>query len=146
MKYEIRLRLGQEWTSSCGLLNDGSGEETYHIEATRADGSFIDISFGNMPDGETAQDQAFANFVDSVGFSDEDPEGYNPIACIKFNGKNAWGFDAYCENDAPMRLLAQEVKSGMLAVIVFSAPDRDSLVDLHLLIEHNLRVQASKAQ
>ena len=141
MSTEVVFNLGEGWKYSKKLQHNGLGEEETVIEASRADGSFIDISIGAMPEGETAQDQAFANYVDTVGFSDDDPEGFNPIARLKFNGKTAWGFDAYMDDDSPMRLITQEVKSGILAVIVFGAPDRDALVELHRQIEHTLRVR-----
>lgn len=141
MSMEIAFNIGDDWKCSKRLQHNGLGEEETVIEASCADGSFIEISIGAMPEGETAQDQAFANYVDTVGFSDDDPEGFNPIARLKFNGKTAWGFDAYMENNTPMRLITQEVKSGILAVIVFGAPDRDALVSLHQLIERTLRVR-----
>ncbi len=141
---DIRFNPGEEWQCRRLVQTNEAGGEEIQIEASRADGSFINISVGEMPEGETAQDQAFANFVDTVGFSDDDPEGYNPIAKLKFNGKTAWGFDAYLEDDSPMRLISQEVRSGVLAVIVFSAPDRDALVSLHQNIERNFRVRIAE--
>lgn len=141
MQYQMDFRLTDEWTVRTGTAMDEYGACNEHLEASRSDGSFMDISVGEMPEGETAQDQAFANYIETVGFSDDDPEEFNPIAKFKFNGKNAWGFDAFLENDFPMRLISQEVRSGVLAIIVFSAPDRDSLVDLHLLIERSFRVK-----
>lgn len=142
MQYQIQLSLSDEWTVNTETVTDDYGRVTGHLEASRPDGSFIDISLGEMPEGETAQDQAFANYIETVGFSEDDPEDYNPIARLKFNGKNAWGFDAYLENDVPMRLISQEPRAGVLAIMVFSAPDRDELVNLHLLIERNFRVKA----
>lgn len=141
MQYKIDIRLADEWTVRMGTVTDEFGAVTEHLEASRSDGSFIDISLGEMPEGETAQDQAFANYIETVGFSDDDPEDFNPIVKLRFNGRNAWGFDAYQENDFPMRLISQEVRSGALAIIVFSAPDRDALVELHLLIERTFRVK-----
>ncbi len=140
MRYDLQCNLGDGWQSVSNIGKNGFGNESLHIEASRSDGSFVNMDFGEMPDGETAQDQAFANYIDMVGFSSDDPEGFDPLAKIKFNGRTAWGFDAYCEDDTPMRLLAQEIRSGMLVVMVFGAPDRDRLVELHQTIERNLRV------
>lgn len=142
MKYDLQFNIGEEWTGGKEMQKDDLGHDMVRFSASRPDGSFIDISLGDMPEGETAQDQAFANYADMVGFSDDDPEGYNPIARIMFNGKPAWGFDAFQEDDSPMRLLSQEVRSNVIAIIMFGAPDRDALVSLHLLIEHNFRVKA----
>ena len=143
-KYCLQCNLGDGWSTASGMEKDELGNESLHIEASACDGSFVDISFGVMPDGDTARDQAFACYVDMVGFSSDDPEGFDPLAKIKFNGRPAWGFDAYCEDDTPMRLLAQEMRTGSLAVIVFGAPDRDRLVALHLKLERSLRIHASQ--
>lgn len=141
MGYDIQLRLGEGWKIHVENIKDDAGMDMTHLEAAGRNGAFVDITIGAMPDGENAQDQAFANYVETVGFSDDDPEGFNPIARLMLDGKAAWGFDAYCEDDAPMRLITQEIRSGVLAIIVFSAPDRDSLVELHRQIEHTLRVR-----
>lgn len=125
---------------------DESGAEVTHFEAhlctegkARED-AMIDIYVGNMPDGETAEDQAFANYAETIGFDDSDPEDYNPIVKVKFNGKNAWGFEAFCEDDSPMRFLSQEVRSGILAIIVFAGKDDSTLTSVQTLIERNFRV------
>ncbi|MCQ2066971.1 MAG: hypothetical protein MJY65_04900 [Bacteroidaceae bacterium] len=140
MKYRLEMKLADGWQSRSYSDCNEFGQEEYHLEASHSDGSFMDICFGEMPDGESAQDQAFENYAESVGFSDDDPEDFNPIVRFKFDGKSAWGFDAYQEDDAPMRLISQEIRQGMLVVIVFGAPDRDRLVEVHQLIERGLRV------
>lgn len=125
---------------------DESGVEISHFEAHLSgnekdhEQAMIDIYVGDMPDDETAEDQAFANYAETVGFDDDDPEDYNPIAKIKFNGKNAWSFEALCEDDFPMRFIAQEVRSGVLAIIVFAGKDLSIVDDVHTLIERNFRV------
>lgn len=142
MKYGIQLNLPDGWKGRTSVIGSAAdGTEQVSLAATAESGSFIDIVLGDMPQGETAQDQAFANYMETVGFSEDDPEDYNPIVKLKFNGKPAWGFDAYTEDDRPMRLIAQEVRAGILAVIVFGTPDRDSLVELHIHIERNLRIR-----
>lgn len=146
MKYDIQLPLPKEWTSEIDSYIDESGTEITHFEAhlpgngKSREVAMIDIYVGDMPEDETAEDQAFANYAETVGFDRDDPEDYNPIVKVKFNGKNAWGFEAICEDDSPMRFLAQEVRSGVLAIIVFAGKDDSTVINVRTLIERNFRV------
>ena len=104
----------------------------------------IDIYVGDMPEDTDAEEQAFSNYVDMIGFSEDDPEDFDPIFKIKFNGKSAFGFDGLCENDAPMRLLTQEVKKGVLAVMCFAGKDDDSLEQIQSLVEKTRRIRSTE--
>ena len=141
MAYDISLRLPAEWICEQDTYTDESGVEITHLEAQK-EGSLLDIYVGEMPEGETAEDQALANYAETVGFYEDDPEDFNPIVKIEFNGKKAYGFSALCEDESPMRFIAQEVRKGVLAIIVFFAPDEDSVRDLQSLIEKGFRIKA----
>lgn len=143
MKIEISFKVPEGWTVENDVYTDESGMEVSHLEAgCDADGSFVEVHAGPMPEGETAEDQAFANYAESVGFDDDSEE--SPIVKFKFNGKNAWGFDALCEDDKPLRLICQEAKSGVLAVIILGAPDDDKLEELTSFVETKLRINILK--
>lgn len=150
MNYDIKLGLPQEWTVKKEVYSEDPIGEVTHIEAhlrnekAGRDDAMVDIYLGDMPEGETAEDQAFANYADTVGFDEEDPEDYNPIFKTKFNGKPAWGFEAFCEDDSPMTFLSQEVKKGVLCIIVAAAPDDDRLDETVSLLEKVLRVNAGE--
>ena len=111
MTYDIRMNLPAEWQKEArNYVDEESGIEVTHVEAHLVNSSnveegMIDIYVGEMPEDTDAEEQAFSNYVDMIGFSEDDPEDFDPIFKIKFNGKNAFGFDGLCENDAPMRLL-----------------------------------------
>ena len=45
-----------------------------------------------------------------------------------------------CEDDSPMRFIAQEVRAGVLAIIVFAATDEAKLNDTAVLVERGFRV------
>ena len=136
------------WTCEQDTYLDESGYEIAHLEAhlrndrKQKDEAIIDIYVGDSPEGETAEDQALANYAETVGFYDDDPEDFNPIEKFKFNGKNAYGFSALCEDESPMRFIAQEVRKGILAIIVFSASDEQSVEETRALIERSFRVKA----
>lgn len=147
MAYDIILPLPQNWIAEADTYEDESGAIITHFEAhlqndaAKKDDGMIDIYVGDMPDGESAEDQAFANYAEVVGFDESDPEDFDPIVKIKFNGKNAWGFEAVCEDESPMRFISQEVRKGILAIIVFAAPDDSKLLDIQNIIERNFRVK-----
>lgn len=141
MKIDLTLKMPDHWIVESDVYTDESGIEVTHLEATDGKtGGFVEIHAGPMPDGETAEDQAFANYADAVGFDDDDEQ--SPIVKFKFNGKNAWGFEAECEDNKPLRLIAQEVKKGLLAIIIIGAADDEDLERISTLVEKNLRVKA----
>ncbi|MCQ2159065.1 MAG: hypothetical protein MJY43_04500 [Bacteroidales bacterium] len=147
MTYDIQMNLPAGWQKEMDTYTDESGAEVTHLEATlpdpsgRRDSAMIDIYVGEMPSDTTAEDQAFSNYADIVGFEEDDPEDFNPIRKIKFNSRNAYAFDALCEDDSPMTFLSQEVRSEILAVICAAAVDEVKLKDVLELIEHNFRVK-----
>lgn len=142
MRADIIFKLPDGWNVENDVYTDESGTEICHSEAYGPDGEFVEIHAGPMPEGETAEDQAFANYAESVGFDDDSEE--SPVVKFKFNGKNAWGFDALCEDDKPLRLICQEVKSGLLAVIILGAADDEKLEQLTSLVENRLRINTIK--
>ena len=94
-----------------------------------------------MPDGETAEDQAFANYAEVIGFDEEDGNEESPIVKFKFNGKNAYGFEAETEDNYPMRFFAQEVRKGVLLVVAYYVKSEDLLLSTFELLERNLRIK-----
>lgn len=141
MKTDIQITLPDGWKISRDTYTDDIGEEISHLEAVTEDGTtFFEVHAGPMPEGETAEDQAFANYAESVGFDEDDDD--SPIVKFKWNGKNAWGFEALCENDKPVRLISQEVKSGLLAIIIIGAIDDNQLDQVSKLVESHLRIKS----
>ena len=148
MAYKITLPLPQGWNCSQETFEDESGAEISHLEAylpnpaKEADEGLVDVYVGPMPEDTTAADQAFANYADMIGFDDEDSEDEDPIYEWPFNGRKAYGFEAYCEDGSPMRVMCIEIKKGVLCIINTVAQEDKSLVELIKYVEHKLRVSA----
>lgn len=146
MSYDIKWLAAGGWKCSSDVFTDETGVEISHLEAYlpgpsgEGNKAFIDVYVGEMPQGETAEDQAFANYAETVGF-DGDEDDTCPIVKFKFNGKNAWGFDAVTEDDFPMRFISQEVRRGVLAIIVYCVNSKDQFLPVFELIERNLRIK-----
>ena len=150
MNYDIQLNLPQGWQKEADSYLDESGFEITHAQAhlyntaKKKDDALIDIYVGDMPEDSTAEDQAFSNYADIVGFEDDDPEDFDPIAKIKFNGRNAYGFSALCEDESPMMFLSQEVKGGVLAIICAVAATDEMLQQVMQLVEKGFRVKINE--
>jgi len=138
MAYDIQLPLPEGWISSVEQYTEFDGSEITHLEAQNH-GLAFDLYVGPMPEDETAADQAFSNYAEMVGFSDDD-EG-DPIIQYPFNGRKAYGFDAYDEEDKPLRVLCMEPRKGTLAVMCLSAPKEKALEELQSLVEKKLRIK-----
>ena len=148
MAYTITLPMPQGWNCTSETFNDESGAEISHMEAylpnpaREADDGLVDLYVGPMPQDTTAADQAFANYTDMIGFDDDDPDDEDPIYEWPFNGRKAYGFEAYCEDGSPMRVMCIEIKKGVLCIINCVAKDDRSLVELVQYVERKLRVGA----
>lgn len=147
MAYDITLNLPAGWQKESDNYIDESGAEISHLEAhlyndsKKRDEGMIDIYVGEMPEDTTAEDQAFSNYADMVGFSDDDPDDFQPIFKVKFNGKNAFGFEALCEDESPMKFFTQEIKKGVLAIICIAGKDEKTLDGIFTVVERNFRIK-----
>lgn len=145
MAYKINLKLPDDWKTNLDTYNDEVGE-TIHLEAHlpgapgEVDRIQIDVYVGDLPEGETAEDQAFANYAEAVGFDDDDENEECPIVKFKFNGRNAYGFEAVTEDNCPMRFFAQEVRKGVLLIVAYYTASEDLLLSAFELLERNLRI------
>ena len=145
--YDIKMNLPAGWQKESEVYEDESGEMISHLEAhqydheQKVDLAMMDIYVGAMPEDTTAEDQAFSNYADMIGFSDDDPEDFCPIFKIKFNGRNAFGFEALCEDESPMKFLTQEVRKGVLAIICVAAETEERLEEVLSSVEKGLRIK-----
>ena len=147
MAYDISLKLPQGWVSDLDTYLDESGVEITHLschlpnDIQKTDEALIDVYAGPMPEDTTAADQALANYADTVGFDEDDPDDFDPITEWPFNKKKAYGFEAIAEDDSPMRLMCLEPRKGTLVVLCILAKDDDMLVEAVQLAERGLRVK-----
>ena len=147
MAYDISLKLPQGWVSDLDTYLDESVVEITHLschlpnDIQKTDEALIDVYAGPMPEDTTAADQALANYADTVGFDEDDPDDFDPITEWPFNKKKAYGFEAIAEDDSPMRLMCLEPRKGTLVVLCILAKDDDMLVEAVQLAERGLRVK-----
>lgn len=138
----VRMNMPEGWKVNMDTVPGMGGTDEVVIEAVSKDGNMsVDVTVGEMPAENTAADQAMTNFLDMVGFDEEDSEDYNPIEVWSFNNRKAYGFDAWLEDETPIRVMCSEPKRGVLCVLSMNAPDSEALASLQNLVERSLRIQ-----
>lgn len=138
---DVKIVMPEGWSVRRETVPGMGGSQEILIEAVSADGSqSVDITVGEMPAENTAADQAMTNFLDMVGFDEDDAENYNPIEVWSFNNRKAYGFDAWLEDETPIRVMCIEPKRGILCVLNVNAPDMDCLESLLADLERRLRI------
>ena len=145
MAYKLSIKLPEGWQQETDVATEEDGTEITHLEAhlpddkAQKDIALIDICLGPMPEDTTAADEAYANYIDMVGFDDEE-EDFDPLIEWPFQKKKAYGFEAFCDDDSPLRVMCVEIKSKLLAIITCIGKDDAALVDAITLVDRNLRV------
>lgn len=148
-QYIINLDLSGGWEKEESTYIEADGTEVTHIEChllddkAQKDTAIVDIYSGQMPSDTTAADEALANYADIVGFDESDPEDFDPITEWPFAGKKAYGFEALCEDDSPMRLMCIEIKKGILCIMSICAESDEKLTEIIEMVEKNLRYKAA---
>lgn len=130
---KIEIKMPEGWKSQ---ISDN------YVEAEKIDGTAqFEIIVGDMPEDSAAPEQALINYIDMVGFDDDDPEDYSPIEKWDFNNRKAYGFDAYLEDESSIRVLCIEPKKGVLAVISIVGKSEQIVEETMHLLERILRIK-----
>lgn len=149
MTYDVKLPLSPEWIVEEDRYEEVEGAEITHLECHlpsgdgQSDSVLLDLYVGEMPSDTTAEDEAYANYADIIGWDEEDDEE-NPIAEWSFQHKTAYGFSGECEDGSIMLLMCVEIKRGALAIITVIAPDDAAVGEWCKYVEENLKVLVVK--
>ncbi len=136
----LTLNLPQEWKCKVETVPGPFGTEVQHASALElSSGVEVEVDEAEMPQDSTAPDQALTNYVDMVGFDEDDPEDYNPIEEWSFNNRKAYGFQVFCDDDSQIRVMCQEHHRGRLAVISVQAASDAGIENTVRLLEKTLR-------
>lgn len=146
MHYNITLPLPSGWVSEVENYVEFDGSDVTHMEshlmnsATGKDDALVDIYVGEMPEDTSAEDEAFANYAEMIGW-DDDEDDDSAIVQWVFNGRKAFGFEAYTDDDASMRVMCIEIKKGVLVVMNIMAKNDSMLAELVDTVEKKLRIK-----
>lgn len=147
--YDILLPLTPEWINEEDRYEEVDGAFITHLECHlpsgdgKSDSTVLDIYVGDMPADTTAEDEAYANYADIIGWDDEDDEE-SPISEWRFKNKKAFGFSGECEDGSIMLLMCVEILKGALLIASIIAPDDEAVGKWAKYIEEKLTVRATK--
>ncbi len=147
--YDILLPLTPEWINEEDRYEEVDGAFITHLECHlpsgdgKSDSAVLDIYVGDMPADTTAEDEAYANYADIIGWDDEDDEE-SPISEWCFKNKKAFGFSGECEDGSIMLLMCVEILKGALLIASIIAPDDEAVGKWAKYIEEKLTVRATK--
>ncbi|MBR1576610.1 MAG: hypothetical protein IJ654_09225 [Bacteroidales bacterium] len=140
MPITIQLPLLPGWRSQQETLPD-HGAEIFHLEAylpddrKQSDIALIDLYAGDMPDGSDAGQEALNSYRGIVGDDDEDP-----LTIWPFQGKEAYGYELICDDDAIMRVMCLEPIPGQSLIINIVARDEDLFDTVVTYVETHLSI------
>lgn len=147
--YDILLPLTPDWINEEDRYEEVDGAFITHLECHlpsgdgKSDSAVLDIYVGDMPADTTAEDEAYANYADIIGWDDEDDEE-SPISEWRFKNKKAFGFSGECEDGSIMLLMCVEILKGALLIASIIAPDDEAVGKWAKYIEEKLTVRATK--
>jgi len=149
MTFDISLPLSQEWIREEERYEEIEQALITHLEChlpSSEEGKYeavFDLYVGDLPSDTTAEDEAYANYAEIIGWDEEDEED-DPIAEWAFQKKKAYGFTGECEDGSIMLLMCVEIVKGGLLICSVIAPNDEAVSKWAEYLEKNLRVKAVK--
>ena len=130
----ITMQIPEVWKYETEEFNEEDGTKSYtlSISAKGKDIRSIDISWGIIPEGSDAYNEACATYETVVNEEDLDAND-EPIICFEFQKREAYGFNVWTDDGMPCFFfcidLKEEGKHDLLTVLV-SAPDNAELQNM----------------
>ena len=140
MTSTLLLPLLPGWQAHQETLLDGP-IELLHFETflpddgAQADRALVDLYLGQMPEGSDAAQEALHSYQDIIGDDESDP-----LTIWPFQGKEAYGYEAICEDDAIMRVMCVETAPGQLLILNIVAQDDDLFDEAVRHVEQHLQI------
>ena len=141
----ITMQIPEIWNHETEEYNEQDGTKSYSmsISAKGKDIRSIDISWGIIPEGSDAYNEACATYEEVVGEEDLSVND-EPIVCFEFQKKEAYGFNVWTEDGLPCFFfcvgMPAKGENHLLTVLV-SAPNDKELESLFDFVEEYLSVE-----
>ena len=116
---------------------DGTTSYSLSISAKGKDVRSIDVSWGVIPEGSDAYNEACATYEEVVGEEDLTVND-EPIICFEFQNREAFGFNVYTEEKLPCFFFCIDVKSDSemkLLTVLTCASNNEELQGLMEFVE-----------
>ena len=141
----ITMQVPEIWQYETDVFDEADGTKSYtlSISAKGKDIRSIDISWGVIPEGSDAYNEACVTYETVV--NEEDLEANDePIICFEFQKCKAYGFNVWTENGFPCFFFCVGIPNrgdNHLLTVLVSAPDNDKLQELIDYVEEYLSVE-----
>ena len=141
----ITMQIPEVWKYETEEYNEEDGTKSYSmsISASGKDIRSLDISWGIIPEGSDAYNEACATYEEVVGEEDLSVND-EPIICFDFQKNEAYGFNVWTEDGLPCFFfcigMPSKGKNHLLTVLI-SAPDEKELESLFNFVEEYLSVE-----
>ena len=139
----VTMQIPQVWNYETEEYNEEDGTKSYSLSicANGKDVRSIDISWGIIPDGSDAYNEACATYEEVVGEEDLDVND-EPIICFEFQKNEAFGFNVWTEEGVPCFFFCFSIAGdNQLVTVLVSAMSNDELQSLVDFVEEYLSVE-----
>ena len=141
----ITMQIPEVWDYETEEYQEEDGTKSYSlsVSAKGKDVRTIDISWGIIPEGSDAYQEACATYEEVVGEEDLEVND-EPIICFEFQKKEAHGFNVYTEDGLPCFFFCIDIPSkgkNHLLTILVSAVNNEELQSLIDFVEEYLSVE-----
>ena len=139
----ITMQIPQVWAYETEEYHEEDGTKSFSlsIAASGKDVRSIDISWGTIPEGSDAYNEACATYEEVV--SEEDLSANDePIMCFEFQKKEAYGFNVWTDDGLPCFFFCftvPEKDKSHLVTVLISAVNNEELETLMDFVEEYLK-------
>jgi hypothetical protein len=141
----ITMQIPEIWNCETEEYNEPDGTKSYSmsISAKGKDIRSIDISWGVIPEGSDAYNEACATYEEVVFEEDLDAND-EPIICFEFQKREAYGFNVWTDEGIPCFFFCVGIPdkgANNLLTVLVSAVNNDEIQSLIDFTEEYLKVE-----
>ena len=141
----ITMQVPEIWETETETFDEADGTRSYSlsINASGKDVRSIDISWGIIPEGSDAYNEACATYEEVV-VEDDLSSDDEPIMCFEFQKHEAYGFNVWTDDGLPCFFFCMDIPSkgkNHLLTVLLSAVNNDELSSLLDFVEEYLAVE-----
>ena len=139
------MQVPEIWETETETFDAADGTRSYSlsINASGKDVRSIDISWGIIPEGSDAYNEACATYEEVV-VEDDLSSDDEPIMCFEFQKHEAYGFNVWTDDGVPCFFFCMDIPSkgkNHLLTVLLSAINNDELSSLLDFVEEYLAVE-----
>ena len=138
----ISINIPEKWDYETAEYNEEDGTKSYSVSIS-AKGKGIDISWGTIPEGSDAYNEACATYEEVV-LEDDLSAGEENVMCFEFQKREAFGFNVWTDDGKPCFFFCTDIPSkgtNQLLTVLASARKNEELQELIDFVEENLSVE-----